>query len=641
MKGKHKHPSKYILGKEDSQKESKYIRPKIEDIDIIYGEEFMQQPIEPEKKQKSKLILTKKQIKERAKSKADGKTIRKTVPGSKASSYLLESFVESKAFLKENIKFTRIYTSVVALFLAVSIVLLSVFFALTAKQEKILDKRTQVYNELRNWLDEENRAYMAEVLLNPSIYYALDSRRQFEQYLFKYTFSISYGSTKQTFSTFPDRYNTYFSVSGGQHVILTFTESYTPIALKYLSEDTLKMYSLFVSPIKDSEDYKLRDYRTFLNIGEVMGYKAEDGKGLVDAPDRNFDMRVETTMTGEGNTYTITLYNFIGSANAVAYIDFELNGDQLRPLPTSFSSSYFPDDSRKLTTSEAIVDYEDFESPLAIGSFGELNFIDGYLKSVPSSSVTSGDYPLTLREFKALIQSVIGSGGLLDALSSESRFYIDSALKNETLDYFGQSGVLEVQRVLKDLTALKDLDDDKIIELTTKTKKELFDECLDNARDALNTHTTDEIISKLTRVRYAFSSSDYDTINRLFNKSKTEPLNESELIRLRYLLAHILYYNHELELASAKAVSLIRKMYGFDFAFSKDLDLIDLAENYDGTLSTAQKRALEKVLEVYSDDNISEISMSFYTLNSLIKAYNLDSKLGSSHFIIHKEVTGI
>ena len=640
MKEKGKKPSKYILGQGETQRPSKYIKSEFnetvsEEDDLI---------VEPDQELKSKIILTKKQIKERAESKSEGKIIQKKVHSNRVSSYLLNTFAESKAFLKENVKFTRIYFSIVSLFLAASIILLSVFFALAARQEKELRGRTQVLNELRNWLDEQNREYMAEVLLNPSIYHALDSRRQFEQYLFKYSVSISYGNTKEIFSNFSQPFQ-HFTVYGGQHVVLTFTESYTPIALKYLSEDTLKMFSLFVSPVKYGGEYKLRDYRTFLNVAEVFGYENTKGDGLEDSPYKNFDMRVETTMTGDGNTYQITLYNFIGNTAGVSYIDLGINSDQPERLRDFASAGfnladYTPPSSRTLTTGLPITALSGFESPLAVGSADESSLLYSYLSSF-SPTITREDYPSTLRGVKSLIQSVIGSGGLLSALSSENKFYLDSALNGNVLQSFGQSGKDAVRRALKDLTALKDLNDDYIVALAAKDKKTLFDDCYNiEVSSAKAQNKIGEIMEMLPKVSYAFNSNNYATINSLYQKLlNNEVLTPSEETRFDYYLAHILYYNYELEIASAQAVSLIKKMYGIDFGFGKDAVLTELAENYNGTLTQEQKQKISALLNVYGDNNVSEISLSFYMLNSLIKSYNLDGKLGLSSLTINKAET--
>jgi len=510
---------------------------------------------------------------------SSGKYIKKSVKASGFSSYFVNSLLKTKEFYLENKSQLRIFYSVLTGLFCVFLCIIVVFTFTYNNNYNRLQQYSATLSEKEDALTQENMKYFKDILQNPSLFTILDSNRYLENYLFTYKLIVSYGNTKQTYTSIKDNYFLNVPIYSGNRVTVEFVETYTPLARKILAADTLKLYSLFVSPIKNAENnWTLRDYRTFLTLdASYYNYMGDDGE----TP--NFS--VSANVTDNSNSYVITIDNFIEQEDgSLSSINFEINVD------VSDSANFLKGDYRKLTTSDAVYPMTNnpFRLNLATNSASEteqiLQLLNSYNTNVSENPVTASDfYDYTINTptkgyFENIINAAIANKdsytSILNIIGSEEKLYLEQLLNPEEI---------------------------KSIAAVAHTK-------------------IDEIIDNLLSL-----PSDIDW----FSQYQLNPDAMNELQK------------HSLLLYQTSA--LINKAFGLNYSLNAEeritaAEIKDIDVSSDYQLTESQRQLIEKLLNNYSDENIYKISLAFYKLKSLIKNFDFPDKTNISLISIRRAV---
>ena len=510
---------------------------------------------------------------------SSGKYIKKSVKASGFSSYFINSMLKTKEFYAQNKSQLRIFYSVLSGLFCVFLCIIIVFTVSFNKNYNELQQYSTTLSEKENALTQENMKYFKDILQNPSLFTILDSNRYLENYLFTYKLVVSYGNTKQTYTTIDDNYYLNVPVYSGNKVTVEFVETYTPLARKILATDTLKLYSLFVSPIKDAENnWTLRDYRTFLTLNaSYYNYMGDDGE----TP--NFS--VSANITDNSNSYIITMDNFIEQEDgSLSSIDLEINAD------ISNSADFLKGDYRKLTTSDAIYPMTNnpFSLNLATNSKSEteqiLQLLNSYNANVSENPVIVNDfYDYTVNTptkgyFNNIINAAITDNDsytpILNIIGSDEKLYLEQLLNPEEI---------------------------KSIAAVANTK-------------------IDEIIDNLLKL-----PSDIDWFSQY--QLNPDAMNELQKNKL------VLY----------QTSALINKAFGLNYSLTAEeritaaeIKNIDVSSDYE--LTDSQRQLVENLLINYSDENIYKVSLAFYKLKSLIKNFDFPDKTNINMISIRRAV---
>jgi hypothetical protein len=342
-----------------------------------------------------------------------------------------------------------------------------------------------------------------------------------------------------------------------------------------LDTDTLKLYSLFVSPIKDENDnWVMRDYRTFLSISDFnqAAYNYQDEN----ATQPNFT--VNSTITDKSNSYLIKMEKFnINDKGDVPSITFQTNFDTT---------------NRKLTTAEDIYSfYPDFPLKLTSNSVSEcdqiLSLLNSYTENAGITVADISDYMSdspTKKYLDELINSAITNSdtnkAILKMIGGEEKFYLEG-IKNNTLDVLGTTVKDKISTIINNILSIPLLDD-----ISTELEKYNNDgELSANEKNKIIRYQTATLINKAFGLNYILSPEERVTASKI----KTDFENNS---------------------------------------------------NNEYTVNSAEIILIDKLLNLYSDENIYEVSLAFYKMKSLIKTFDFAKKMNLSWIFVNKLVTG-
>jgi len=507
-------------------------------------------------------------------------SIKKDIKVSFLSSYFTVTMEQIKHFFHKYKKNVRVFYSTLSIILSIVIAFIMTFSFVQNKNLTNLNNSSIELAKYQNILTNENMKYFKEILQNPSIFTILDSKRCLENELFTYKVIVSYANNKTTYSTIDDQTKSLsINVNSGNVATIEFVETYSKIAKNLLDNETLKLYSLFVSPILDeNNDWALRDYRTFLTIGDSQYYKfSEDGS---DTPNYS----VTTAITNTSNTYTIHLNNFLEQADGyLPYIYFETNND------TSNNLDYKKGIYRELTTNANLLPINaNFPLSLADDTLSETEQILQLLNSYAvDNNITVDDLKdyftatPTKGYFEKLLNMVIEKSdsfkSILNIVGDEEVFYLEG-LKTNTLKKLGNTANTNIDNIIDNLIALPNLSDvESIISQYQANPSTINDE----QKGKIITYQALELIYKTFNLQYALTPDEKET--------------------------------------------------------AQEIKAIDVT-NYE-ELSTTQIELIDKLLNLYSSENIYNISLTFYKLKSLIKSFDFDSKINLSQLIVRRQAT--
>jgi hypothetical protein len=500
--------------------------------------------------------------------------IKRIVKKSSFSLYFINSMKQIKHFFHKYKKNMSIFYSTLSVLFCIIFAFVMIFSFTYNKKINELNDSSHELSEYQNILTKENMKYFKEILQNPSIFTIIDSNRYLENSLFNYSVTISYANNRRTYTTIDEPTKALsFNINSGNIVSIEFTETYTKIAQELLDIETLKLYSLFVSPLKNENNNSvLRDYRSFLTIGDAQYYNYfEVGSNIP-----NFT--VNTAVTNTSNSYIIKMNNFVEQENGyLPYLYLETNADSKnnRKLTTEADlqpvSSNFPLVLADNTEAETVQILKLLNSCNENNSV-ELNDIKDYLTNLP----TKGN-------FENLINLVISknetSKGILNLIGGEDKYYLEGLKNIGALQKLGQTAILKVENIINNIIAFSSLSD------------------------------IESIISK------------YQANGPVSPEEKTK----------------IMTY---------QAFNLIKKSFGLDYVFTdtEKATLLEIKENTSKfeNLTELQEQLIDKILDLYSEENIYKISLVFYKLKSLIKTFDFssDTKLNMAQLIIRRQVTG-